>query len=264
MVKKTLLAGLLAALPLMQPVLAADDLQVQLNAQQRTMLQLQNEISKLTADVAVLRGELETLRYELSQSGQLQSTAAANTAAATTAADEAAPAAVPVQAAQPKTQQAQSVQTAAAQPAAASTAQSAAASTDAAPALKTADAAAKAAYDAAYAKVTANDFSGAVVDFTNYVNTYPDNTLTPNAWYWLGQVQYRQNNLDAARVSFLNVARFTQSTKRPDALYKLGLISRSKGDEEKAVRYFNLVVSTYPADTSANMARAELAKTTTQ
>ncbi len=128
------------------------------------------------------------------------------------------------------------------------------------PPLKAVTAEAQAAYDAAYARVTANDFAGAALAFRAYVTTYPDNTLTPNAWYWLGQVQYRQNQLDDARVSFLNVARFTQSTKRPDALYKLGLISRSKGEEEKAVRYFNLVISTYPADTSANMARAELAR----
>ena len=91
------------------------------------------------------------------------------------------------------------------------------------------------------------------------LQNYPDNTLTPNAWYWLAQVQYKQKKLDEARVSFLNVARFTSSTKRPDALYKLGLISKMRGDKDKAQAYFNLVIRTYPADTSSNLARKELA-----
>lgn len=234
-IKLAALAILLNCPALLMSVSASEsDLQVQLNAQQRTMLQLQNEIAQLRAEVAVLRGEVETLRFDLKQSGTTASAApAARAAPAPAPAVTTAPAPAPA-------------------PAAASTA--------APPPLRPVDAAAQAAYDEAYARVTANDFPGAARAFNAYLNTYPDNTLTPNAWYWLGQVQYRQNQLDDARVSFLNVARFTQSTKRPDALYKLGLISRSKGEEDKAVRYFNLVISTYPADTSANMARAELAK----
>ena len=66
--------------------------------------------------------------------------------------------------------------------------------------------------------------SGAQTAFKQYVETYPNNTLTPNAWYWLGQVQYSQAIYDQARLSFLNVARYNQSQKRPDALYKLGMI----------------------------------------
>lgn len=246
-IKLAALAILLNCPALLMSVSASEsDLQVQLNAQQRTMLQLQNEIAQLRAEVAVLRGEVETLRFDLKQSGTTASAApAARAAPAPAPAVTTAPAPAPAPAPAVTTAPAPA-------PAAASTA--------APPPLRPVDAAAQAAYDEAYARVTANDFPGAARAFNAYLNTYPDNTLTPNAWYWLGQVQYRQNQLDDARVSFLNVARFTQSTKRPDALYKLGLISRSKGEEDKAVRYFNLVISTYPADTSANMARAELAK----
>ena len=125
--------------------------------------------------------------------------------------------------------------------------------------LKSVEPKAQQEYDAAYAKVVNNDLSGASSAFTNYLQNYPDNTLTPNAWYWLAQVQYKQKKLDEARVSFLNVARFTSSTKRPDALYKLGLISKMRGDKDKAQAYFNLVIRTYPADTSSNLARKELA-----
>ena len=248
-------AALTALLPLGAQAASVDDLQKQLDAQQRTMLQLQNKIAQLNADIAVLRGDVVTLRYELQQagSGGQLSTAAGTAPAAASAAPAPAGSATPVQPVQ-QTAAAPAVQSSA--PAA----QPAAAAADASAGLKPADAQAKAAYDAAYAKVTSNDFAGAAAAFQSYVSTYPDNTLTPNAWYWLGQVQYRQNNFEAARVSFLNVARFTSSAKRPDALYKLGLISRQKGEEDKAQRYFNLVISTYPADTSASMARNELQK----
>lgn len=233
------------AVSLLLPAVQAatvEDLQVQLNAQQRTMLNQQNQLNQLQSEIASLRGAIEQLNYQLRQQNAVPTDAAPTTSAASTAGTQAAPAVTAVPAAQQNA-------TAPAAPAA---------SDQAADGLKPADAQAKALYDAAYAKVTANDFAAAAAAFNNYLTAYPDNSLTPNAWYWLGQVQYRQNNLDAARVSFLNVARFTSSAKRPDALYKLGLISKQKGDSEKAQRYFNLVISTYPADTSANMARREL------
>ncbi len=242
-----------ALLPLQAGAASIEDLQLQLNAQQRTMLEQQNQLSQLKAELSVMRGEIETLRYELSKAASGSQGVAAGTAAPATAVTAPANTAVAS-----GTAAAAGTGTAATSSSAPTSAAAAAVAPEGNLTLKQPDATARSAYEAAYAKVSANDFAGAVTAFNNYVAAYPDNTLTPNAWYWLGQVQYRQNNYEAARVSFLNVARFTSSAKRPDALYKLGLISKAKGDKEKAQRYFNLVINTYPADTSANMARKEL------
>lgn len=249
---------------------AADDVRMQLDAQQRTMLQLQNEMNDLRSEVASLRGQLDELRYTMQQqqSAAVQSQSAA-AAGVTAQAQQGAPAApgtvaqgpAPATAAQSAAPAAAATVTTAAGAAAATTAASSQSSAAAAaPAAAQPDATAKAAYDKAYSYITANNFAEASKAFAAYVQQYPDNALTPNAWYWLGQVQYRQGQLDDARVSFLNVARFNSSNKRPDALYKLGLVCKQKGDKDKAVRYFNLVVSTYPADTAAAMARKELAE----
>ena len=250
--------GVMALVALLLPLSAVqaasvDDLQVKLNAQQRTMLAQQNQLTEIQNEIASLRGAIEELRYLIKQQNSA-ATASATPAPATAAPDATVTTTNAVAAPAPTTPQV----TASTGTTNATSATAATSSASTGPTLKPADAQAKASYDAAYAKVMANDFAGAATAFNDYVATYPDNSLTPNAWYWLGQVQYRQNNFEAARVSFLNVARFTSSAKRPDALYKLGLICKQKGDTEKAKRYFNLVINTYPADTSANMARREL------
>lgn len=211
------------------------DLQKQIDAQQRSMLEMQNRITELTTQVNTLRGDLEALRYEVARipAGAPQSPAANqdSTAGSQTAAVQDPAAAAPEGPPKPNA---------------------------ADEALKPVDAAAQHAYDTAYDHVLNNRLDAAIPAFDSYLQSYPDNVLTPNAWYWLGQVQYRQNKLDDARVSFLNVARFNSSTKRPDAIYKLGLISKMRGENDKAVAYFNLVINTYPADTSSDLARKEL------
>lgn len=232
--------ALACAVPLISlPVLADEaSLQKQIDAQQRTMLDMQNRITALTTEVNTLRGDLEQLRYEIARMGSPSPTTAP-------AAPAPAPAPAPALNANP----------------AAAPAPAPVVPAPAAPgaALKNVEPPAQRLYDEAYQKVLDNDLKGAVISFKDYVGKYPDNTLTPNAWYWLGQVQYKLNDLDGARVSFLNVAQYTSSTKRPDALYKLGLISKMRGENDKAVAYFNLVINTYPADTSSDLARRELA-----
>lgn len=124
--------------------------------------------------------------------------------------------------------------------------------------LQPVDDTARQAYNAAYALVQQNNLQGAEQAFAKYVQDYPENALTPNAWYWLGQVQYVQKNYEQARLSFLNVARFVDSQKRPDALYKLGKITQYLGDNAKAQRYFQLVLEYYPTDAAASLAQREL------
>ena len=248
-------AGLVLSAFMLGSTVQADEasLQQQLNSQQTMMLNQQNQLYQMQQEIASLRGEIEQLRYQLSRSG-----AAATSAPATTAPD--ATNTTTIQNGMgPVTPMGNTNLNAAQQGAATTTTTTApAASAAAANTLPGVDATAQAAYNAAYAKVQQNDLSGAQTAFRQYLDQYPNNTLTPNAWYWLGQVQYSQAIYDEARLSFLNVARYTSSQKRPDALYKLGMISKFTGDTDKATRYFQLVIQSYPNDAAASLATREL------
>lgn len=125
--------------------------------------------------------------------------------------------------------------------------------------LPVADAAAVKMYQNAYNLLVRNKLSESATGFSNYVTKYPNNSLTPNAWYWLGQVQYKQKNYQEARVSFLNTAKFKGSTKRADALYKLGVTSNALGDKDKAKKFFEVLIKTYPTSSSSALAKKELA-----
>lgn len=234
---------------------------------QRQITAQQNQIYQLQQDIAALRGELEQLRYLSSRQGNVMAVQPVTTQAVQPIAPQ--PLAPQQVAPQPAPSSAMAGPVTpmgndnlAVNQASANQAAAVAAASTNAPAstivLRSVDATAQQAYNAAYACVQRNDLKGAQTAFQSYVNTYPDNALTPNAWYWLGQVQYQQAIYDQARLSFLNVARFTDSQKRPDALYKLGMISKFIGDQDKASRYFQLVLQTYPNDAAAVLAQREL------
>lgn len=114
-------------------------------------------------------------------------------------------------------------------------------------------------YQSAYNLLVKNKLLESATGFSNYVTKYPNNSLTPNAWYWLGQVQYKQKKYQDARVSFLNTAKFKGSTKRADALYKLGVTSKALGDKDKAKKFFEVLIKTYPTSSSTALAKKELA-----
>ncbi len=253
-------AGLVLSAFMLGSTVQADEasLQQQLNSQQTMMLNQQNQLYQMQQDIASLRGEIEQLRYQLNRSGTA-TTAAATPAPATTAPAAAANTTTTQNGMGPVTPMGNANLNAAQQGTTTTTTTTApAASAAAATTLPGVDATAQAAYNAAYAKVQQNDLSGAQSAFRQYVEQYPNNSLTPNAWYWLGQVQYSQAIYDEARLSFLNVARYTSSQKRPDALYKLGMISKFTGDTDKATRYFQLVIQSYPNDAAASLATREL------
>lgn len=124
--------------------------------------------------------------------------------------------------------------------------------------LDKADDKAKKLYNEAYALLNKGQFDKSAKLFSNYVEKYQYNTLTPNAWYWLGQIQYKQNKYQDARISFLNTAKFKGTAKRADALYKLGITSKALGDKAKAKRFFEVLIKTYPTSSSSTLAKKEL------
>lgn len=246
-VKKILpvVIGSLLSTSLYCTVVQADEaaLQKQLNEQQRALVNSQNEIYQLHQELDALRNELSQMRGTGStakSSGSSKPAANINDAGygpVTPMGND--------NVALNKPSNASS----------GSSSSSSQANNDTLPGM-TADA--QAAYNAAYAKIQQNDLKAAKTAFRQYLDNYPENTRTPNAWYWLGQVQYSQAEYDDARVSFLNVARYNNTQKRPDALYKLGMISKLLGDNDKAARYFQLVLQSYPNDAASNLANREL------
>lgn len=241
-IKLALASAVLIAMPSL-----ADDLEDQLNAQQSAMLKMQNDFYSMQDELNSQNGQLEELRHDIEQlRAQLNSLQQSAQAGQNAPSDDTST---------------NNDKPAGSAPASGNSDQKSLAVTDAkGNALKKADDQAKKAYNDAYQLVVKNQLSGSEPAFKNYLEKYPDNELTPNAWYWLGQVQFKQNQLQDARVSFLNAAGFKNSPKRPDSLYKLGLIYKAQGDAEKAKRFFEVVVKNYPDDTSAQLAQKQLSK----
>ncbi len=243
MLKKILLAAALAAAV---PAHGADSyevLQQQLKSRDSALLDMQNRIDTNERTIRGLRGDIDDLKARLAKAeaglAALRGQAAAPAGAAPA---ETAPAAAPA---------------APAKEAAAAPAPAAGAAPAPAPAAPKADAASdeQREYDAAFAKVSANDFPGARTALSAFVAKYPDSKLVPNCYYWLGQMAFKQARYDEARQNFLKVTQFQDSPKRADSIYKLGQSSQAMKDNEKAKKFYRLVVQTYPNTTEAVMAQ---------
>ncbi len=256
----------------------ADDAQIQ--AMQLNMLKLQNQVQDLQSKLADSEGQIESLNHDLQvlqqENSDLKAKLAGN-ADATNNQDNAQNADANAQTAantqadpNQKADNANSIpiNTVSGNSGATltkskvqtqSTAATAAPTAGSDSSLPVADAQAVKMYQSAYNLLVKNKLSESATGFSNYVTKYPNNSLTPNAWYWLGQVQYKQKNYQDARVSFLNTAKFKGSTKRADALYKLGVTSKALGDKDKAKKFFEVLIKTYPTSSSSALAKKELA-----
>lgn len=96
----------------------------------------------------------------------------------------------------------------------------------------------------------------AIASFNQFVAQHPSSSLAPGAYYWLGQLYMNKGNQEQARVNFLSVAqKFKNSPKRPEAIYKLGVIAKSQGDTVKANKFFELVIKQYPSSAAAQLAK---------
>ena len=114
---------------------------------------------------------------------------------------------------------------------------------------------AQAAYQAAFARVQAREFGEAINAFDRFVVDHPDNTLTANAYYWLGELHSAEGSLDEAEGAFQTVLdQFPQSGKVPDALYKLGLLKARQGQPDESRELLERVRETYPESSAAGLA----------
>jgi tol-pal system protein YbgF len=90
---------------------------------------------------------------------------------------------------------------------------------------------------------------------------YPNGQYTPNAFYWLGELNLATGQIEPARQNFVQVIRlYPDHQKVPDALYKLGVLYFQLGDEAESRRYLQQVQSEYPQSSAGTLAKRYLAE----
>lgn len=79
-------------------------------------------------------------------------------------------------------------------------------------------------YDAAFKSLNQSNYQQASSLFASFLATYPDDVLVGNAYYWLGETYYVQQQYGQAAEQFrLGFEKMPEGPKAPDNLLKLGM-----------------------------------------
>lgn len=94
-------------------------------------------------------------------------------------------------------------------------------------------------YEQALTDLKNNKLTDAETKFSQFLGSYPKDTLAGNAQYWLGEVYYKQQNFAKAAVAFKDgYSKYPEGTKGPDCLLKLGLSMKALDKKEEACTAF--------------------------
>lgn len=112
-------------------------------------------------------------------------------------------------------------------------------------------------YQKAYAFIKNKQYDESILALFAYTENYPDSPLTPNVYYWLGEVYLAQSKFEQAKTSFsLVVSAYPNSQKVSDSLYKLAVTLDALGDKASAKQYLKDVQLSYPDSSAAKLASA--------
>ncbi|HML44227.1 MAG TPA: tol-pal system protein YbgF [Hyphomicrobium zavarzinii] len=102
-------------------------------------------------------------------------------------------------------------------------------------------------YETAYGHLLQQDYGAAQAGFRDFLKSYPQDPLAPNALYWLGESHYVQRNYaDAAEAFDLVISAYGTSGKAADAQLKRGMALAQLGKRQDACTSLRAVTSKYP------------------
>src|SRR5580704_7576302 len=110
------------------------------------------------------------------------------------------------------------------------------------------------------------DYNGANNDlatqeFSDYIKFYPNTDLAGNAYFYLGEIQFRQGNYQAAAQSYDQVLQnFPSGNKAASAQLKKGFALIELGKQDDGVGELRHVIQRYPHAPEALQARDRLRK----
>ena len=102
-------------------------------------------------------------------------------------------------------------------------------------------------YSYAYDMLVRENFIEAEKSFKAFIGEHPDDPLTSNAYYWLGETYYVQKKFQLAAISFARgFQNFPKGNKAIDQLFKLALTFMNLGKNEDACAAFSKLESEFP------------------
>jgi len=210
------------------------------DTQSKAQLDLANQIEQLKAEVARLRGQVETLNYELETTKKRQQdfyidldgrlrkfeTGAAEAAAGGTA------------------------------PAAGATA-----ATPAAPPKKADPAEEARLYEAALNLFKAGKYKDSAAAFDTFVKEHGDSDMAPSAQYWLGNSYYGLRDCKKAiEAQKVVVARWGSHPKAADAMLNMSTCQQELGEGKASRQTLEMLIAKYPGSPAATTAAKRLKK----
>jgi len=118
---------------------------------------------------------------------------------------------------------------------------------------------AQALYDLAFSDMKAENYTMAIAEFAQFLESFPQHELADNASYWQGECYYaRKEFAQAARPFERVIKEYPDSDKVPAAMLKLGFSLLEVKERNQAVQYLRDLVKQYPDSQEAALAKERL------
>ncbi|MDR2838068.1 MAG: tol-pal system protein YbgF [Azonexus sp.] len=192
--------------------------------QARAQLELQAQLQRQTEEIARLRGQIETLNYDLETANKRQQDFYLDLDS-----------------------RLRKLETSPTTPPAAATSQDTAGGEQE--------------YEAALGDFKAARYKEAAAAFAAFVDQHPDSSLAPNAQYWLGNAWYAQRNCTKAiEAQSVVTTRYPSNPKAADAWLAIATCQKELGNATGARRSLETVVKNFPGTPAAETAQQRLKK----
>ena len=115
------------------------------------------------------------------------------------------------------------------------------------------------AFHFAYQDYLKGHFDLALSQFRQFIADFPDSSLAPKAYYYLGECYEQEGNLrEAARALTTLIEQYETSRQVPVALFKLGKVMIKADKPQKAKAYWIKLIKEYRGSPEAKLASRDL------
>lgn len=116
-------------------------------------------------------------------------------------------------------------------------------------------------YESAISHIQSRQYDLAIEKLQAVIDQYPEGSLTPNAYYWLGEVYAAKPTPDyenARKALAQVITYFPENRKVPDAAFKLGKVYHLMGDCQRSVDLLKQVIESQKGKSVSKLAEAYL------